>query len=164
MGERCQNVWLAVAGLVINKDGDWLVVKKKYGGLEGKWSLPAGFVKYDETVDEAVVREVLEETGIHTEVKCLLGLRSGVLSSGVSDNMLIFLLEPLNDQPVAQEKELMAAAFMAPEDLKKDRDCSVLLIALMGEKNLKGQLLNDRMDPGKQFGYLSYKVFLSDSN
>ena len=67
--ERCKNVWLAVSGLVISDKGEWLVVNKRYGGLKGQWSLPAGFVKNDETVDEAVVREVLEETGIQTEIE-----------------------------------------------------------------------------------------------
>ena len=58
-----------VSGLVATKDGRWLFVKKKYSGLKGKWSLPAGFVNEGETVDEAVKREVLEETGIVAHVK-----------------------------------------------------------------------------------------------
>ena len=61
-------VWLGVAGVVINEDGKWLVVKKTYSGLKGIWSLPAGFVQVGETADEAAVREVLEETGIQCEV------------------------------------------------------------------------------------------------
>lgn len=68
-------VWLAVSGLVISPEGNWLVVKKKYGGLKGKWSLPAGFVEPGETADEAAVREVEEETGIKCTVKGMLGSR-----------------------------------------------------------------------------------------
>ena len=86
--ERCKNVWLAVSGLVISDTGEWLVVNKRYGGLKGQWSLPAGFVKNDETVDEAVIREVLEETGIHTEIEGMVGVRSGVIKGEISDNML----------------------------------------------------------------------------
>ena len=71
MRERSKHVWLGVCGLVIADDGKWLVVKKTYGGLKGKWSLPAGFVQPGETADEAVVREVKEETGIETEVTTL---------------------------------------------------------------------------------------------
>ena len=54
-------VWLGVAGLVENEMGEWLVVMKRYGGLDGKWSLPTGFVKPGETVDEACKRELVEE-------------------------------------------------------------------------------------------------------
>ena len=36
-------------------------------GLEGVWSLPAGFVKEDETVDEAVVqRDIGGDRNLHS--------------------------------------------------------------------------------------------------
>ena len=44
--------------------GEWLVVMKRYGGLHAKWSFPAGFVSRDETIDQAILREVKEETGV----------------------------------------------------------------------------------------------------
>ncbi len=45
MASKRGNVWLGAAGLVVNSKGQWLVVKKRHGGLHGKWSLPAGFGK-----------------------------------------------------------------------------------------------------------------------
>jgi 8-oxo-dGTP diphosphatase len=72
------------------------VVKKKYSGLKGMWSLPAAFVQANETVDQAVVREIFEETGIRTEIEGVIGLRSGVINGEISDNMLMFLLKPKN--------------------------------------------------------------------
>lgn len=160
MREKCKNVWLAVAGLVINENGEWLVVKKKYGGLKGKWSLPAGFVKADETVDEAVIREVKEETGIDTELVGLLGVRSGVLSIECSDNMLIFLLKPLSEDVVTQYEELYEAAYMSPEKIILDRDRSLMLEQLMSFKAEEAKKLIDGLDPGQQFGYVSYKLFI----
>ena len=50
------NVWLGAAGLVVNGQGQWLVVRKNYGGLKGLWSIPAGFVDGDETADCASLR------------------------------------------------------------------------------------------------------------
>lgn len=160
MKERCQNVWLAVAGLVINKKGEWLVVKKRYGGLKGVWSLPAGFVNADETVDEAVLREVEEETGIQTEVIGLIGVRSGVLSVGCSDNMLIFLLKPLNEEVVPQLDELYEAVYMSPQVIVKDRNRSLMLEELLGFNADKAKKLIDGLNPGDPFGYLSYKLFI----
>ena len=46
-----RNVWLGAAGLVVNGEGQWLVVRKNYGGLKGLWSIPAGFVDGGETAD-----------------------------------------------------------------------------------------------------------------
>lgn len=100
-------VWLGVSGLLINEKNEWLVVNKKYGGLKGKWSLPAGFVEQDETADEAIIREVKEETGLSCRVKEMIGLRTGVIKGEISDNMVIFLLEADTNQTIViEDKEL----------------------------------------------------------
>ena len=80
-------VWLGVCGIVVNESGHWLVVEKAYSGLKGKWSLPAGFVQQGETIDEALIREVKEETNINIDVHGLIAFRSGVINEDVSDNM-----------------------------------------------------------------------------
>lgn len=154
------NVWLAVAGLVIAPTGEWLVVKKKYGGLKGKWSIPAGFVEGNETIDEAVLREVHEETGIHCEIQGILGIRSGVIKSEISDNMIIFSLGMEKDQQIlAQVSELYEARFMHPEAIKTDPDASVLLKWYMEMQENQLTTINDSINPGRNFGYTSYKLF-----
>ena len=88
-------VWLGVAAVVENEKGEWLVVKKTYSGLKGRWSLPAGFVQPAETVNAAAIREVKEETGIDCEVIGLIGFRTGVIREDISDNMAIFYCNPV---------------------------------------------------------------------
>lgn len=39
-----------------------LLIQRKHYPFEGMWALPGGFVDMDETVEEAVVRELYEET------------------------------------------------------------------------------------------------------
>jgi ADP-ribose pyrophosphatase YjhB (NUDIX family) len=158
--EKRGKVWLAVSGLVKSSGGQWLVVKKKYGGLKGQWSLPAGFVDEGETADEAVLREVKEETGIECKVKGLLGLRTGVINGEISDNMIVFLLEPKEeDKVVHQENELYDARYMAPEKLLLERDASILLKYLINENESFIKPGIDGLNPGDQFGYTAYKIF-----
>ncbi|MFZ3590641.1 NUDIX domain-containing protein [Bacillus sp. DJP31] len=161
MGKETRgNVWLAVAGLVIAPSGEWLVVKKKYGGLKGKWSIPAGFVEANETIDEAVLREVHEETGIHGKIQGILGVRSGVIKNEISDNMIIFSLKMERDQSIiVQQTELYEARFMHPEDIKINPDASVLLQFYMEMQEKQLTSMNDSINPGNQFGYSSYKLF-----
>jgi 8-oxo-dGTP diphosphatase len=52
-----------VAGVVIDGNRVLLSVRGK-APSEGKWGLPGGAVEVGETVREAVVREILEETGV----------------------------------------------------------------------------------------------------
>jgi ADP-ribose pyrophosphatase YjhB (NUDIX family) len=158
--EKRGKVWLAVSGLVMSSEGEWLVVKKRYGGLKGQWSLPAGFVNEGETADEAVVREVKEETGIDCTVKGLLGLRTGVIKGEISDNMLVFLLAPSGDLTIHhQVKELFEARFMGPEELSLEKDASILLQYLIHQSLSVIKLGTDGINPGNQFGYTSYKLF-----
>ncbi|UQD53183.1 NUDIX hydrolase [Bacillus methanolicus] len=163
MGENKRgNVWLGVSGLVKNKAGEWLVVKKKYGGLKGKWSLPAGFVDANETADEAAIREVFEETGIKCELIGMIGLRTGVIRGEISDNMILFLLELKEEQKIKiQEDELLDAKFINPEKLlSQTNETSVLLQYLLDLSENSAKPLIDGVHPGDQFGYTSYKLFL----
>lgn len=155
-------VWLAVAGLVINARGEWLVVKKKYGGLKGKWSLPAGFVDEGETADEAVIREVKEETGLTCHVVQLLGVRTGVIKHEISDNMIMFLLQQtvLEESIVIQENELSEAAFIHPDQLLDENTASIMLAYMIDAMKSEERMKVDHIDPGQQFGYTSYKLFL----
>jgi len=159
--EKRGKVWLAVSGLVKSSEGHWLVVKKRYGGLKGQWSLPAGFVEMGETADEAVIREVKEETGIDCTVKGLIGLRTGVIKEEISDNMILFLLEPIEEGTIIhQEYELYDARFMSPEELLLEKDASILLHYLITQNASLIKPGIDGINPGDQFGYTTYKIFL----
>ena len=156
-------VWLGVCAIVENHKGEWLVVKKSYSGLKGLWSLPAGFVQEGETINEAVVREVKEETGIDCFVKGLVGFRSGVIHGEISDNMAILYCDQLQqNQPIIiQEKEILEAYWLAPEQLVVDGHSSNLLKELA--KNQQGHAILNNIDtvvPEKIFGYTTYNLFM----
>lgn len=55
-------------GAVILDGGKVLIVKRKYDPLAGQWSLPGGGVELGETLEDSIVREMREETGLEIEV------------------------------------------------------------------------------------------------
>jgi ADP-ribose pyrophosphatase YjhB (NUDIX family) len=55
-------------GAVIVRDGQVLIVKRKYEPLAGQWSIPGGAVELGETLAGSITREMLEETGLEIEV------------------------------------------------------------------------------------------------
>jgi 8-oxo-dGTP diphosphatase len=55
-------------GGVILQDGQVVLIKRRFDPLAGQWSLPGGRVELGETLHTALVREMLEETGLEVEV------------------------------------------------------------------------------------------------
>ena len=55
---------LPVVSTIVVKDRKLLLVKRKYEPQKGEWCLPSGFAETNESVQEAALRELEEETGI----------------------------------------------------------------------------------------------------
>jgi ADP-ribose pyrophosphatase YjhB (NUDIX family) len=58
---------LVGVGAVIIKDGRLLLEKRKNDPGRGKWSIPGGLVELGESLEQTVLREVKEETGLEVE-------------------------------------------------------------------------------------------------
>jgi 8-oxo-dGTP diphosphatase len=67
--------YLTVDGILIKK-GQILLIQRKNDPFKGRWALPGGFVEHNETVEEAVIREIAEETSLRTSIKGLFGVYS----------------------------------------------------------------------------------------
>jgi 8-oxo-dGTP diphosphatase len=64
---------LVGVGAIVFKGDEVLLVRRGKEPALGEWSLPGGAVEVGETLEEALRRELLEETGIEVEI---LGLSS----------------------------------------------------------------------------------------
>jgi 8-oxo-dGTP diphosphatase len=74
----------AVGAIVIDK-GAILLVKRDREPAKGQWSLPGGRVERGESLREAVVREVREETGIDVDVDGLIGIAERIVRDDDGD-------------------------------------------------------------------------------
>jgi 8-oxo-dGTP diphosphatase len=62
---------------VIVTDGERVVlIKRGRDPFKGSWAIPGGFVEYRETVENAAIRELSEETGLYAELVDILGVYS----------------------------------------------------------------------------------------
>ncbi|WP_455367394.1 NUDIX hydrolase [[Eubacterium] cellulosolvens] len=56
-------------GAVLIRENRVLLVKRRHEPGKGLWSIPGGIVEVGEPVEEAIVREVKEETGFNIKVE-----------------------------------------------------------------------------------------------
>ena len=65
-----------VAGCLIEAEGRILLCRRAIEPRLGLWTLPAGFLENEETVEEGAKRETLEETRARVNVRSLLAMYS----------------------------------------------------------------------------------------
>jgi len=70
---RATEIRPGVAAMIRNGQGQILLQRRSDNGL---WGLPGGSVEIGESVQQAIVREVEEETGLGVEVERLIGVYS----------------------------------------------------------------------------------------
>jgi 8-oxo-dGTP diphosphatase len=61
---------------IVTRGNDILLIKRGKEPFKGSYALPGGFLNYGERLEECVVREVSEETGLKTSIVGLVGVYS----------------------------------------------------------------------------------------
>ncbi len=78
------------AAVLVEQGGRVLLVRKAYGRARGRWSLPAGFVEYDEDPAMTAVRECREETGLEVELTGILDILPGAGPPGEASFTIVY--------------------------------------------------------------------------
>ena len=103
--------------VVVRKDDRFLVVQEsKHGQL---WYLPAGRVEAGESLEQAALRETLEETGVPVVPEGILKIQH-TPRAGSARVRVIFLARPADDTPpkTVADSESLRAAWVTLEELQ----------------------------------------------
>jgi 8-oxo-dGTP diphosphatase len=86
---------LTVDGIV-QIDDKIVLIKRKNPPFKDYWAFPGGFVEYGETTENAVLREIYEETSLKTKIKHLLGVYSDPNRDPRGHTVsVVYVLEPI---------------------------------------------------------------------
>jgi ADP-ribose pyrophosphatase YjhB (NUDIX family) len=112
--------YLAVSAAII-RDGRVLIVRRARPPAYGVFTLPGGGVEAGETVREAVIREVLEETALAIEPLGLAGYREAIARDADGRVERHFVILPFAARwlsgDVALNDELAEARWLLPHEL-----------------------------------------------
>ncbi len=89
-----------------------LFVRRASRRGRGNWQVPGGFVEPDETIEQAVIREVEEEAGVRAAVDGVLGLRNRYDPDMGNSIYIVLLLHPLSGEPHPDNHEVDRAAYL----------------------------------------------------
>jgi len=115
-----QRPFLAVSAAIL-RDGKVLLVRRARKPALGVYTLPGGVVEAGETLEEALVREVREETGLAIEPVTLAGHREVIVhdtEARIERHFVIlcFASRWLAGEPVLND-ELDEARWLRPDEL-----------------------------------------------
>lgn len=109
---------IGVGGAVV-RQGQLLLVRRASRHGRGNWQLPGGFIEPNETMEQAVVREVQEEAGIVAQVEAVLGLRSRYDPDSGNGMYVVLLLKPVSGEPQADGHEVDHAGYFTLEQISQ---------------------------------------------
>ena len=66
----------AIDAVIIDENETVVLIKRRNTPYQNHWALPGGFVELGEKVEDAVLREAEEETGLHIRILKLVGVYS----------------------------------------------------------------------------------------
>ena len=99
--------WCQSVGGIVMKGNEVLLVRHTYGAGKGKLIIPGGYVNMQETPQDALRREILEETTVVAEPTKLVGVRFNL-----KDWYAVFLMDYVSGTPNSDNRENSEALFM----------------------------------------------------
>jgi len=110
----------ATVAFITNETGDLLVCRRAKEPAEGTLDLPGGFVDLHETGEEAIIREVKEETALEiSELRYLFSLPNIYLYSGFTVHTLdmFFECKTKNSETLQANDDITECFFLQKEKI-----------------------------------------------
>lgn len=115
--------YLGVGAVIINEQKEVLLVKLTYGRAQNKYLIPGGLLEAGETLEEGLIREIKEETGLDIKPKGIIGIRSMIRKiNNLTDIYTIFVCDIVSDPTVigTNDPEIADLQWIPISELDRD--------------------------------------------
>ncbi len=106
------------SAVLVVSDGKFLLGERNKENYNGYWVIPGGGVKFGETIQDAAIREIKEETGLDVEIISLIGPKEIINVPGNYHSITFFhLAKPVNLNLEAKD-DISKAKFLSIDEIK----------------------------------------------
>lgn len=105
------------AGGIITRRGAICLVRRAFAPRQGFWSIPAGFMEYDESPRECAERELAEETGLSARAGDVLGVYSGFDDPRQHAVLVVYWMRESEEREPVPGDDAEDVRFFPPGDL-----------------------------------------------
>ena len=112
---------VGVGGVVIGK-GRVLLIRRAKPPLQGRWTIPGGTVELGETLQQALVREMAEETGLEVEPVEVLTVFDRIQRDGAEISFHHVIVDYLCRRVSGEARagsDALEVGWAAPEELER---------------------------------------------
>lgn len=107
------------SAIILVEKGHVLMVQRKFEPKVGDWTLPAGFVEFDENASNAAAREAFEETGFKVKIEKLFDVL-GACDDPRTNVVLVIYIATKIDGKLVPGDDAMDARFFPLNELPKN--------------------------------------------
>jgi 8-oxo-dGTP diphosphatase len=112
----------AVGVVCFNAFGEVLLIRRGTPPRLGEWSIPGGRLEWGETLRDAALRELREETGVEAQIVGLIDVVDGIFTSRTTGDttrhyvLIDYVAHHLSGNPIAGD-DAAEAKFVAKDEL-----------------------------------------------
>jgi ADP-ribose pyrophosphatase YjhB (NUDIX family) len=124
-----------VGAVIFDNEGRLCLVRRANEPSKGTWAFPGGRVEPDETSEEAIIREVMEETGLHVTIERELGPALRPAPGGGTFHIREYLMHTSDRLPVRPGDDATDAGFFSLHEIR-ELETTPMLLDYMRENGL----------------------------
>jgi ADP-ribose pyrophosphatase YjhB (NUDIX family) len=109
---------LTSAVLVVH-DGKYLLAKRNKENYNDYWVIPGGGVRFGETLKDAAIREIKEETNLEVEIIKQIGYKEIINVPGNYHSIVFFYLAKPKSMDIDAKDDVSSAKFFKIEEIKR---------------------------------------------
>ena len=109
------------SAVIVKKDGKVLLGRRNKENAHGFWVIPGGGVEFGETILDAAVREIKEETNLDVEITGLVGYKEIINLPGKYHSVVFFHMAKPLSADISPGGDLSEVRFFSIAEIKKLR-------------------------------------------